>query len=270
MTTEIVVISVAGREPLTKQTVDALATRGGLVESGLKGTVFWFGTINPPAFVGWEVKASTPLLPVSFELLRVFESASPGADLLFLEDDVIPCRNALIAAANVPFPDNAGLISFYDYRRELTHPGMFKADKRTLMGSQAVKFPARAIPDFVRLLRIKAAKDQETGKLKAWQVGWDTWMGLACEKLGLDVWHYSPSLFQHGGAKWSVANDGSRHYYTENFPGEDWDALTECPDPVPSGWFQEFYRTCRFHGRTHPNGAVCRYFAYTHRTEVLV
>lgn len=265
MPTEVAVISVAGREPLTEQTVNALATRGGLIESGLCGRVYWFGDVSGLRFDGWKVSLSAQIKPVSFELLRVFEGCAPGNDLLFLEDDVIPCRNAIIAAANVPFPNGAGLISFYDYRNELSHPGMFKAERRTLMGSQAVKFPAFAMPELTRRLREKAESDREAKRVKAWQVGWDTWMGLAMEAMGLDVWHYAPSLFQHGGAKWSVANEGSRHFYAKNFPGQDWDALTECPDPIPSGHFDEFFKECRFHKTVHPGGAICKYWPITHK-----
>lgn len=265
MPTQVAVISVAGREPLTEITVEALATRGGLIESGLEGRVYWFGIREPAEFRGWKVSTSIQLAPVSLELLQVFKGVPAGSDLLFLEDDVIPCRNAIIAAANVPFPDGAGLISFYDYRNEWKSPGIFKADRRTLMGSQAVKFPARIMPELTARLAQKAREDSAAGRMKAWQVGWDTWMGKAMEAMGLDVWHYAPSLFQHGGAKWSVANMGSSHKYAANFPGQDWDALTECPDPIPSGWFQEIYRECRFHKVVHPGGVVCRYWPIAHR-----
>lgn len=261
MTTEVAVISVEGREDLTNATLVNLRDRGGLLAGGLKGTVYWSGKGDAPLFEGWRVKKFPIERPASLSLQRVFEGTEPGNDLLFLEDDVVPCRNALIAACNFEMRRNMGLISFYDYRCEWPTPGVFAAPKgRWLAGSQAVKFSAEFLSMVMPLIEKKVEFDTLNGKLLPWQAGWDTWMGFAVEHAGMDVYHYAPSLFQHGGATWSIANEGAGHPYALNFPGEDWDALSPCPNPIPTGSWTRVYQKCKFHGRTHPNGIVCRYW----------
>lgn len=265
MTTEVAVISVEGREDLTNATLESLRDRGGLLAGGLKGTVYWSGKGDAPVFDGWRVKKFPIERPASLSLKRVFEGTTPGNELLFLEDDVVPCRNALIAACALEMPPKAGIVSFYDYRCEWPRPGMFPAPKgRWLAGSQAVKFSVECLKDMGVLIDKKVEFDTLNGKLLPWQAGWDTWMGFAVEHLGLDVWHYSPSLFQHGGATWSIANEGAGHPYALNFPGEEWDALTKCPDPVPTGDWTKIYRKCPFHARVHKNGVICRYWPIDH------
>jgi hypothetical protein len=267
MIVEVAVISVQGREYLTGECIKALSGRGGLNDMDCRRRVYWSGTYEPPKFPGWEVVSCPIDRPASLSLLRVLEGTQPGHDLLFFEDDVIPCRNAVVAASRVIAPITAGLISFYDYRCEWKSPGLFVAPKkRVFWGSQAVKFSASVIERLIPLLIDRCKSDLKAGRITAKQVGWDTWIGKAVEgDLGLDVLHYSPTLFQHGGAKWSIANQGSKHPYAENFPGEEWDALSDCPDPVPSGPFTEYFRECRYHRVKHPGGVVCRYWPIKHR-----
>lgn len=267
--TEVAVISVQGREYLTGQTLGALMGRGGLGATGMRARLFWSGTREAPAYPGWEVVTSGIERPASLSVLRIFEACDPKNDLLFFEDDVIPCVNAVPVAASVGFPGDAGLISFFDYRCEWPSPGLFIAPKRGrhLWGSQALKIPARVVQALIPMLRKKIGEDRVAGLMTPKQANWDTWMGQAVEELGLGIYHYSPTLFQHGGAKCSVANEGVHHPYAKNFPGENWDATQVCPDPVPEGIFTEYFKPCIFHGVTHPRGVVCRYWPIKHEEQ---
>jgi hypothetical protein len=268
MTTEVAMISLEGREFLASQTARTLAGRGGIVKAGLKATVYWSGVGEAPSFYGWTVKRFPIERPASLSLLRVLEGTTPGNDLLFFEDDLLPCRNAVIAAATIQRPPMAGLVSFFDYRGEWKSPGFFIAPKkRDLWGSQAVLIPAHVVQTLIPALKEKIEKDRAKGNFSARGAAWDTWLGHAVEDFGFRVVHHSPSLFQHVGAKSSIANVGASHPYAKNFPGEDWDALLPCPDPVPSGKFTEYLPACQFHKVTHLNGRVCRYWPITAREE---
>jgi hypothetical protein len=260
--TEVSVISVQGRETLTRQTLEALAVRGGMAKRGMRGRFYWSGTTAPPTVhESWDVITCPIDRPHTISLMRLFRGVTPGADLLFFEDDIIPCRNAVVAACNFEVPESAGLVSFFDYRSEWSRPGTFIAPiNRDLWGSQAIKIPWRVLVNLIPMLEEKIAMDA-ANKASPAKSAWDTWMGHAVEELGYRIGHYSPTLFQHGGAKFSIANIGTRHPYARNFPGEDWDALTECPDPVPSGPFTKYpLESCPFHRVIHPGGVVCRYW----------
>jgi hypothetical protein len=254
---EVAVISLQGREPLTVETVSSIEARGGC--NGFRRRLYWSGKdVQGPEFQGWETISCPIDKPASLSVLRIFESVERGNHLLFLEDDVIPCTNAVAAVNNIEIPADAGLINLFDYRGEWPRPGMFIAPiKRDMWGSQAVLIPSHVVEALIIPLRMKIAHDRIQVKMSAQAAAWDTWMGKAVEMLGFRVYHHSPSLFQHGGARWSISNPGARHPFAKNFPGVDHDALGPCPDPIVTGTWNIVPRTCPFHRVQHEGDVIC-------------
>ncbi len=133
----IVVFSRPGREPLTAATLAALEGHGGghLLPYESK-TLFWVGETPPPPGLPWRA-ICFPQKPGGnvadfWLLLRTF----PDVDLVVVEDDVKPCRNAL------PHMDRCAaehLTTYYNprqYREGLRH-----VDASGFSYAQAFKLP---------------------------------------------------------------------------------------------------------------------------------
>jgi hypothetical protein len=173
----------------------------------------------------------------------MFEHADPNADLIFIEDDLAPCANAVERVIETPIPDWAGVMTFFDYRQEWTKEGIFPhPNGRDLWGSQCLKFPARLIPDLKRIAASGEIKIKE---------GTDAWAGLATAKLGLTIAGYSPTIFQHTGML-SVYAPGRMPPVALNFPGESFNAMNAWDGRNATIWHQpkeDMY--CPLHRKEH-------------------
>lgn len=258
-------MSVAGREAITAETAARLLATGlgdvcddpqlhyvapngrpapdapgwRLVRSEL-GTAHVNSKITSMRFKG---HGSNPWLDFAALLL----SWSPDLDALFFEDDVWPCQNGPRQMARVEVPRLAGVVSFFDFRNEWPRPGLWPAPAaRPLWGAQALRFPARVIPALQELAR-------KGTPLKCW----DVWISQSVELLGLQVIHYAPSLVQHVGA-WSMYAPGKPRPEARNYPGDDFDALGPCSDPiVPGSSRAPSAVVCPMHNEIHDGGATC-------------
>lgn len=133
----ILVFSRPGREAMTSATLHALEDHGGghLLPYESKA-LFWVGETPPPAALPWRA-ICFPQAPAGnvadfWLLLRTF----PDVDLVVLEDDVKPCRNALPCMARWSSPH---LTTFYnprDFRQGLRH-----LDASGFNYAQAMKLP---------------------------------------------------------------------------------------------------------------------------------
>lgn len=269
MTPTITMVSLTGREELTEEVIADLNERGGM--SGFNLDLFYFApagkhkVLNLPDNVVPHLETYGGMIPDFFKIVRFLDESR---DWIFLEDDVKPCRNAIVKMVQTEVPDEIGLLSFFDLRHEFKSPGIWYDPetepmpaqpgvmrKHHLYGAQALKIPARVVSRF----KAYALADAR------FSANWDTWMGLAVEDAGFKVAHYAPSLVQHLGAV-SVAypNTADGRPTAANFPGENFDALGPCEDPIPSGkWTSSKWDHtanplwCYLHRRMHVEGNRC-------------
>jgi hypothetical protein len=199
--------------------------------------------VVPP---GWEMQSigtGDQGTQVAFHaaLLASWRAGGPE-DLLFFEDDIQPCRNAVTALARIPVPDDLGFLSAFDHRnlmRTITEPTLLRigADDSQVQGgwgfwgNQALKIPGRALAHLVkqRTNYTYAPGVSELGRARSLMYGSDVWLGAQAASADAPWKRYgliAPSLFQHVGAMSAVG----KHWRLEqrvaiNWRG-DFDALT--------------------------------------------
>jgi len=269
MKLQATMMSVAGREEITSRTARLLLEDGRLGE--LCEPVLHYvapdGRDGPSA-PGWRV-ARRQLAPADENIRARFIagcggsnpledfraiclSLEPGVPWLFYEDDLASTKNACLRQAELlehDLPADNGVTSCFDYRNEWPSPGIHHAPvDHDLWGAQALMFPGHVVTKLQERLRTPPATVE----------GWDTWIGRTVKELGLRVLHYSPSLFQHVGIK-SVFAPGEKRPTALNYPGDDFDALGPCPDPVELGDCAFVPRPvrCALHREVHYDGFVC-------------
>lgn len=162
----------------------------------------------------------------TYAMLNIFRHAvEMGADeLLYFEDDIIPCRRAVTALARMPVRSDCGFLTACDIlavARGLP-PGVQRiraADDlrphRAFWGTMALKIPSRALR---YLAEFEPGANQGNHS--------DVWLGDHLAS-GRGRWKYfgtvAPSLFQHVGEKslcspeqglepWRVAQDFSADF----------------------------------------------------------
>jgi hypothetical protein len=275
----VTMVSLTGREQLTEETIAMWNQRGGLGAFVLE--LFYFAPegkhrpLNVPDNVHVHAEIYRGMIP---DFFRILSFIPDGTDWIFLEDDVTCCTNALQKMAYLDVPEDVGVVSFFDLRNEFDHPGLWRDRqweevedrngnrRRHLYGAQALKIPARVIPALK-----KYAKEE-----RRFSANWDTWLGLAIDDLNLRVAHWAPSLVQHLGVI-SVAypTTTDSRPLAHNFPGENFDALGPCSDPiVPGRWTRtgwdptEDPRWCGLHRRLHVEGNRCPKARYKKVTRV--
>lgn len=161
--------------------------------------------------------------------LGVFEIAQKcDVDrLLFFEDDIVVCKNAVPKMLNTEVPDDCAFVSFFDMK-ELpygTAAGMYKVstmgkDGRGYWGSQAMLWPRRTI-DYMLAHKdeiLEGRNKHSSDCLFGHQLLYSPW-----PRYGVTV----PNLADHTGiisAIWSWIPKVNRK--ATNFPGEGFDALS--------------------------------------------
>lgn len=268
MNAQLAMMSIAGREETTARSMRLVLEHAGVPE-GCTPVLHYCAPVwrmpHAPDVAGWRVRRhdleakSVDQATISKrfkqghkdnpwrDFKRVLDSFAPGVPAIFLEDDVAPCRNAVRRMLELEDPADAGVVSFHDLRNEWPRPGLFQApEDRDLWGAQALKFPARVVAQLQEL----AARGTELRH-------WDIWIGRAVRELGLRVYHYSPSLVQHVGMSSMFAPTCERPQ-AANYPGDDFDALGPCADPIVQGpTVVPIPRRCGMHGLVHLGGQVC-------------
>lgn len=162
----------------------------------------------------------------------IYAAADADAEfLLYFEDDVLPCANAVTAMCQIPVPDDIAFLTFCDIKQlcgEDNTPKIRRIDGYDYetntghWGNQALKFPLRALKHLASAgippWHYKHASDVLAAILLT--TGSAPW-----RKYGV----VSPSLIQHIGAQ-SLVDPHAPPYgfgrQPANFVGEDFDALT--------------------------------------------
>jgi hypothetical protein len=198
---QVVVQAIAGREQITRATCWALDGIGGASKLPAPPVLYWTGA-DAPAFdlpPGWtllhDVRAPQGHRRDHW---RMLQTVPEGADLVVYEDDVMPCRNAVVYMA--AWPQDV-FTTFYRAPNQAPAGAARLLDPRMgFWGTLAIKIPARLVQ------RLAAAPDStNAGKLP--KEGADTRVGRLLEQWREPV-YYHRSLVQHVGVQ-SLCNPGA-------------------------------------------------------------
>lgn len=253
--TQFAMIAASSRPNTIRRTYDGITGRGGMASLFSRGLISkpWLYYAHhhrrekvPEYFDTnvWEVFPVERGRPFIMNFYRMFERAREDQDFVFVEDDLSPCVNAMERIAFLRVPEDVGCVSFFDYRNEWKSPGLHvHPGPREFWGSQCLLFPGR---------HMKELKKLAVHGVIPMSDGTDVWAGLACERLGLKVANYSPSLVQHIGML-SAYSPGRERPVANNFPGESFDAMGECEDPVVPGAWEGVTESlwCSIHRKNH-------------------
>jgi len=215
-TSVVVVFAIPGREDVTAATLAALDGPGGGSKLKCEKVLFWTGPVAPIAVPdGWRAvwrdhdkRGSVAALADFWAMLDVVGDR----DLLFFEDDVRPCVNALpyMAAWSSPY-----VTHFFNGGRQPLGPR--KLPPGGFEFSQALKIPTRIVA------RLRA----EPATSRGLKDGWDLAIGRQLHRMGEPLYQHR-SLVQHVGFKsmWTPGNNLAKRLPGPDFPGVDFDALT--------------------------------------------
>lgn len=250
----VTVLTTPARPQYLHDTLDRLDAAGA---AAFQRVVFFDGQIQGRRLFeishpGWELLQCHPEgLPLgsaaaSFEAMEA--AAILGADrLLYFEDDVVPCRNAVTAMARWPIPPDCGFVAFTDIRGLGTgRPslvrapgGPWKKDGDGFWGSQAVAIP-RASLDHIKSFPTHQ-RDSWRRSLWPFRNASDVQMGLLLASASAPASLYgvvSPSLVNHIGDV-SAVNPGwalgQPYRSPANFAGEEFDALSLLQQSAAAG-----------------------------------
>jgi hypothetical protein len=184
-----------------------------------------------PAAQGWDQRCFYPQRGPRAMLWAAFESAlAVGADrLIFCQDDITPCRNAVRRMMSVELP--AGF-AFMDFHDQLHVPagalaGLYSIElAHGFTGTLALVLPRQVLEWLVQQDPMSMRRDQERGGVL---MGDDVVLGVL---LARSPWPryaaHLPRLVRHDGVVSAAHPDkkleGTRA--TRDFPGEDFDALS--------------------------------------------
>lgn len=195
----LVLFAVPGREQLTWKTLRLLDDRGGPF-TGPRFVVWSAPQDQPP--IGMPQEHWWPLhlrqlqqMGGAAELWRTLE-AFRGHDVVFFEDDVVPCLNVLPYLERWETPPEAAFTTFFNGQRVPEGVHMPGADATPYFWfSQCLKLPARFVDQVVA-----GGPPQNRSQ--------DVALGLAARRLGLGI-YYHRSLVQHVGAE-SIGQPGAK------------------------------------------------------------
>jgi len=213
--TKVVVLGCPGREDVTARTLADLDGNGGgrALRIGEKW-LHWSGATPPPEppqgwLVEWSHKSRDGARVDTWRMLRW----AGDCDLVYIEDDVLPCKNAL------PYMFRWSLDRFTTFHNLRSLPvGPWMIDGSGFWGTQAVKIPRRL------LARLQA---EGADRPRQPHFGQDMVMSDLLAAWGEPIYVHR-SLVQHVGAK-SIHSPRSKlvggRAPAKDFPGVDFDAM---------------------------------------------
>jgi hypothetical protein len=211
------------------QTAAALLREGA---DGAQRRVILGDGLLPGAQQGWEVREYHPRAGVRTMMWNAFRLAlDAGCErLLFCEDDIRPCKNAVRRMLQLEVPPEAAFIDFHDMK-ELRESGLGHGlidvlamgfDGQGYWGNQCMLFPRRTLEWLVAWDPMSVARwDPPRGA--DCTLGWL----LSCSPWPLYAAHL-PRLVDHVGGS-SAAHPGwalVKHRRTFEYPGDEFDALS--------------------------------------------
>lgn len=198
----------------------------------------WYRAVAGP---GWSFAATHPsgeAIGTKSSMLAVLHAAAGSERLIYLEDDIVLCKNAISFVARYEMPLDVAFVSFCDIKNAAPRPGLTVCpgyDYDAPMGqgghwgNQMLLIPGRSL----RFLRDAVA-------LPDWgdaRIASDIMLGISLAT-GPAPWRtygiYSPSLAQHVGERSLVNPNAVARGFgrdTLTFPGTAFDAMTLAMDP---------------------------------------
>lgn len=173
----------------------------------------WFAKIESPNHRGSRRNLQQVLLTAHAWCVR---------RLVFFEDDVHPCRNAVRRMLSLPIPDEMAFVTAHDHSRVACGAayGLHAAGfEREFQHSQALIFPGSTVRYLAEAIARQRTKHPVAERMKA-----DVWLG---ETLAGGPWTgfgvHVPSLVRHVGFV-SIAHENPSATGDHNYPGDDFDA----------------------------------------------
>lgn len=253
---QLAVLSADGRDDMPSRTVFELEERGAAHVVASR-TLFYSASTSSPAPAvppGWRVVRRPGPRGGGADFRWMLDELEPGEAILF-EDDLQPCRNAVPRMLELDVPEGCGARTYYSggalngiYTGRATGTHVLSA--KGFRGSQAVRLPAWLLE------RLRA------GHFDPPHVCQDVWLERVLEQLGLPIAVTCPSLVQHVGED-SLCSPGAdlagARAPSNNFPGEDFDALGPCGElVVPGPWTPRSRVTwCALHEMHHFPANFC-------------
>jgi hypothetical protein len=179
---------------------------------------------------GWSVMSLGERLGSTEATRQVFiEVARRGTDLLFFEDDLLLCTNAVTRMLELDIPPAVSLVSFFDMKevRPGSAQGLYRRspigrDRRGLWGNQCFRVPA----DVLLWLCERNWRGTSHG---ASRMASDVVLGelLAQHPTRPRIAYHIPCLVEHvgHGSACFPGLDLARWRRATNFPGREFDAL---------------------------------------------
>lgn len=178
-----------------------------------------------PSLATWELATCSYGYGTLSSMCAVLcAAAETGEDLLYFEDDILPCKNAVTALLNLDVPKDTAFIVACDIAAHAKDmgPGIHRVagDGARPWGNQALKIPARTLKWFA----------EQRIPTQTFKHGSDTWLRLVCAGPDSPWRTYGvlhPDLFDHVGAAsavdpaWTLTGP---HRRPVRFPGVDFDA----------------------------------------------
>lgn len=213
----VVVFAIPGREETTRATLAALDGLGGGSQLDCDRVLFWSGPTGPidvpPGWRAvWRMQDKRGSVAAMSDFVAMLDLVGDDRDLVFIEDDVMPCKNAL---RYMVAWDSPHVTHFFN---PFGHPvGPRPVESRGFEFSQTLKIPARVVA------ALRASPPTSQGK----HDGWDLAIGRCLHQLKEPLYQHR-SLVQHVGfqSMWTPGNNLAKRRPGRDFPGEDFDALT--------------------------------------------
>lgn len=204
----IVVFSRPGREAITSATLAALHTHGGADQVARKA-LFWVGETLPPELPSaWELMHLLRPPAGSVTDFWALLAAFPDEDLCVFEDDVYPCRNAVVYIERWNDPR---FTSFFNPRCYALGPRPLPVG----VGwdcSQAIKVPRAVAAQLVAADTTRLGPDHDTAIVEALRGG---------------QMFMHRSLVRHVGKLRAATGKPSPVPGASDYVGDDFDALQE-------------------------------------------
>lgn len=222
MSAVVVVFAVPGREDVTGATLDALDGPGGASTLDCERLLFWSAP-TPPTIevpIGWSKHWHNQTARGSVAALGDFVAMLDvvgDRDLVFIEDDVYPCRNAVPYMVRLASPH---VVHFFNASSPMFPYGLRALPPGGFEFSQALRIPAPVVK------ALRASPPTSRGRFD----GWDLAIGMCLHRMRLPLFQHR-SLVRHTGFRsmWNPGNDIAARLPARDYPGDDFDALTLLP-----------------------------------------
>jgi hypothetical protein len=187
---------------------------------------------EPAPEAGWETRAVFPKGGVRGNMWAAFRLAIAAGHerLIFCEDDIVPCKNAVHRILQLDIPPDVSFVDFHDMkelRESGLPPGLHNLlsnglDSRGYWGTQCMLFPRRTLEWLVQWDPMSIARwdpPQGADRTLGWMLQWSPWPLYAA---------HLPRLVRHVGSV-SAAHPGwdlQDERATFEYPSDSFNALS--------------------------------------------